>query len=271
MRRTRALLAIGLLALLVADAQAQRFGRGWGRPTEPEITWELDAEFEHDVFTFCRVIFDSYDGGWLGGWANDYPQGDWNFSYRLHQLTSMKVDPNGIALRFTDPKLTNYPFLYMANVNQMALDDREAKALREHLLNGGFLMADDFWSAPSWRHVKQEMKKVFPDRLPQELKLDHPIFHLVYDLKVLPQVPSADVWRRGDMFEYHHGPTEGDEDPHFQAYLDDQGHVMALFCHNNDIGDGWEREGVDEEYFREFSEKFSYPLGINIVTYALTH
>ena len=41
--------------------------------------------------------------------------------------------------------------------------------------------------------------------------------------------------------------------------------------HNTDLGDGWEREGEDSWYFTEFSEKKAYPLGINIVTYALTH
>ena len=46
---------------------------------------------------------------------------------------------------------------------------------------------------------------------------------------------------------------------------------MAIVCHNTDLGDGWEREGVAEWYFREFSEKWAYPLGINIVTYAMTH
>ena len=49
------------------------------------------------------------------------------------------------------------------------------------------------------------------------------------------------------------------------------GRMMAFICHNTDLGDGWEREGEDEWYFREFSEKKAYPLGINIVTYALTH
>ena len=47
--------------------------------------------------------------------------------------------------------------------------------------------------------------------------------------------------------------------------------MMAIICHNTDLGDGWEREGEDPEYFHEFSEKKSYPMGINIVTYAMTH
>jgi hypothetical protein len=47
--------------------------------------------------------------------------------------------------------------------------------------------------------------------------------------------------------------------------------MMVMICHNTDLGDGWEREGENEYYFREFSEKAAYPLGINIVFYAMTH
>jgi len=47
--------------------------------------------------------------------------------------------------------------------------------------------------------------------------------------------------------------------------------MMVIICHNTDLGDGWEREGEYEYYFREFSEKRAYPLGINIVFYAMTH
>jgi len=58
---------------------------------------------------------------------------------------------------------------------------------------------------------------------------------------------------------------------HYRAIFDDKGRMMMLVCHNTDLGDGWEREGEDEWYFREFSEKKSYPLGINILFYMLTH
>jgi hypothetical protein len=46
---------------------------------------------------------------------------------------------------------------------------------------------------------------------------------------------------------------------------------MAVICHNTDLGDGWEREGQSPEYFKEFSVKKAYPMGINIVVYAMTH
>jgi hypothetical protein len=235
--------------------------------------WKNAPGFEHDVFTFARVQYDSY-GGRGGGqhWSNDYPDCDWNFSYRLKQLTSFEVDPQGTVVRLTDPRLADYPFLYMSNPGYPSLDDDEIAALRRHLLNGGFLMADDFWAAQEWRNVRQLMRQVFPDREPRELTIDHEIFHIVYDLKGLPRVPSIFAnWREGDTFERWHGDAEGDEAPHFWGIFDDKGRLMALLCHNNDIGDGWEREGEEKEYFHRYSEKFSYPLGINIVTYVMTH
>ena len=64
---------------------------------------------------------------------------------------------------------------------------------------------------------------------------------------------------------------EDAKEPHYRAIFDDKGRMVVMICHNTDNGDGWEREGEDEWYFREFSEKKAYPLGINIIFYAMTH
>ena len=175
-------------------------------------------------------------------------------------------------MRLSEPQLFDFPFIFMTNMGAMALDSTEQKALRNYLLQGGFLMADDFWAAAEWKHIREEMKQVFPDREPIELSLDHEIFHMVYDLAKLPQVPSIHAWKRGMTYEDWHGPFERDDtSPHFFGYFDDQQRLIALFCHNNDVADGWERDGEDPEYFQEYSMKCSYPFGINIITYAMTH
>tara|TARA_B100001123_G_scaffold450967_1_gene625592 strand:- start:3064 stop:3951 length:888 start_codon:yes stop_codon:yes gene_type:complete len=234
--------------------------------------WENDLKFEEDVFTFVRIQYDSYGSfGWWSRWDNDFPDSDWNFSFRLQELTSMQVAPESKVLRLTDPELNQYPFAYMAGVGKIVLSQEEQEAMRSYLLNGGFIMMDDFWSQDSWERVLLEMHGVFPDLEPIELSIDHPIFHNVYDLKELPQVIDIRTWREGDLYEHRHGYSGGDEDPHFWAYFDNKGRMMALLCHNNDLGDGWEREGENQEYFLRFSEKQSYPMGINIITYALTH
>ena len=78
----------------------------------------------------------------------------------------------------------------------MVLTDEEAAALRKYLLNGGFVMADDFWGDEQWAHFYEQIKRVFPDREPVEMNLDHRIFHTVFDFKKLPQIPSVGAYLR---------------------------------------------------------------------------
>ena len=251
--------------------------RTWWRkkrmPRREEFpSWKTSQTFRGDLFTFVRIQYDaSGPFGWWDRWDNDYPDGDWNFSFRLQQLTSLQVDPDGKVLRLTDPEIFRHPFLYMAGVQTVLFSREERLALRRYLQNGGFLMMDDFWSESGWENVKSEMDRVLPKGRPRELTLEHPIFHSVYDLKELPQVCDLKTWSEGYRFEFWHDGFSADQEPHFWAYFDDSGRMVALCCHNNDIGDGWEREGENQEYFREFSEKMSYPMGINIITYAMTH
>jgi hypothetical protein len=236
-------------------------------------SWELDPGFRHDVFTFVRLQYTSYGGGRFGGWARweiDHPDADLNFSYRLQQMTSMKVDPDGLVLEITDPALFNYPFVYMVEPGALVFLDEEVPILRQYLLNGGFMMVDDFWGEREWRNFYREIKRVFPEFEPVDLDLDHPIFHCVFPLKQKPQVPSVNhalryrgtgiTWERADARE-----------PNYRAIFDSKGRMMVMICHNTDLGDGWEREGEDEYYFREFSEPKAYPMGINIIFYAMTH
>lgn len=267
-------LVIALVAITATVATAQRrwwrSGAAAGRGEVPE--WTNEPGFEKDTFTFARVIYNSGWGrGGRGGWDTDYRDADLNFSYRLQQLTALKVDPEGKTIRLTDPELFNYPFIYMAEPGSLEFEEDEVKALRRYLLSGGFLMVDDFWGEREYQNLYDEMKRVFPDREPQELPLEHPIFHCVFDLKQKPQIPNYNL---GEQSQYNGGVTWERWDarePHYRAIFDDKGRIMVMICHNTDLGDGWEREGVYEYYFREFSEKKAYPLGINIVFYAMTH
>ena len=119
----------------------------------------------------------------------------------------------------------------------------------------------------------EQIKRVFPDREPVELGPEHPIFHCVFDLKAPPQLPTLQMWLRNAAFGDPERTWRSAEDggPHFRAIYDDNGRMMVLECANNDIADSWEREGENEEYFHRFSEKLGYPLGINIIAYAMTH
>ncbi len=248
--------------------------------------WKFDKRFPSDSFRFVRLQYPSYQSGYdngnynrgygggrrgrggRGGWLTDYPDSDLNFSFRLQQLTSLKVDPEPTSVRPIDPELFDYPFVYMIEPysGQLDFDENDAKLMRKYLLNGGFMMVDDFWDQHEYNWFYREIKKVFPDREPEKLTLEHGIFHNVYDLQEIPQVPSIHSWERYGGSSDRYG-----EKANYYAIYDDHDRMCVFIGHNTDLGDGWEREGENREYFELYSEKQSYPMGINIITWAMTH
>ena len=241
--------------------------------------WTNSPAFGKDVFTFTRIIFQSEPGrpSWLG-WINDYPDADLNLSARLQLLTSIRVDPDGRVLKLSDPALLDYPFIFMSHPERMELRPEEIEALRRYLSNGGALMVDDFWGDRSWQHFEGTMHEVLPDRNWVELSTEHPLFHCVYDLRGPMnrlQVPTMQLWRRGySLADADSFPSafrgRGSRQMHVRAWFDDRQRLMVLALHNSDTGDGWEREGEDEQYFHQFSEGRAYPLAINALFYIMT-
>ena len=285
MRKWFWLVLIGVLVAGAVFGQRRfRGGYGWGRSydydsvnTPREIAqhsyetpnWTNTEGFEKDVFTFTRIRRDS-NGRWGADWTTDTPDSDLNLSYRLQQMTSMKVDPDGLFLRLTDKGLADQPFIYMVEPGSLALRDEEIEPLRNYLLNGGFLMLDDFWGEREWENVEEELKKVFPNRSFVELDLSHPLYHCVFEIKTKGQVPNVRTgtysqstgvtWEQWDAKEVHH-----------RVIYDDKGRIMVIATHNTDNGDGWEWEGDNAYYFEHFAEKIAYPLAINIIFYSMTH
>lgn len=283
MKALRVVLLVALAGALVALAQRRR-GGGWGGwgigsdlRTAREIPsgstgtpeWTNAPGFEKDVFTFARVRY-SGNGGGRGGWATDVPDSDLNLSWRLQQMTAMKVDPDGRILRLTDPDLADFPFIYIVEPGGLWLSEPEIEALRRYLLNGGFLWLDDFWGEREWANCEAVLRRVFPDREFTELGLDHPLYRCVFHIREKGQVPAINIgvasqWT-GDTRER---PDAGEV--HHRVIYDDRGRIMVLATHNTDNGDGWEREGEHPYYFEHFSEKIAYPLAVNVLFYIMTH
>jgi hypothetical protein len=246
----------------------------------PVPSWTNHLGLTRDVFAFTRVRYTRLDENrvsWRGGyWYSDMPDSDLNLSFRLQQLTSWKTDPDGRIIDLNSPELFDYPFIYMVEPGLMTLEDDEVPALRRYLLNGGFLMVDDFWGEPQWANFEREMKRVFPERNFSEVETNHPLFSVVFPMarpKEQLQVPNVrvgrDAERTGITWEVHQG--EVCKDLHFRALFDDKNRLMVLACFNTDFGDGWDREGEDEYFFRRFAEGISYPMAINILFYIMTH
>jgi hypothetical protein len=212
-----------------------------------------------------------------GNWSVDYPRADENLSIRLSELTKTPVGfdanaaPKHVLVSFTEPAaLSHCPFIMMTEVGSLDLDDQEAANLRDYLLRGGFLWADDFWGERAWALFEAQMHRVLPSGAYPivDLPIDHPIFHSQMVVTHVPQIPSINFWGGPG------GPTsERGADsavPHARAILDAHQRVMVFITHNTDVGDSFEREGDSRAYFVEFSVP-GYALGVNVLLYALTH
>ncbi len=270
-------------ALLSAQAQygGRRNGRYGGRYEvrtaerlkEQELMKKaIDPAFSEDVFTFARLRFETDYGGYGRGraWDDDVPEADLMLTYRMFQVTSLKVRPGLNFIDITTKDLAQYPFVYMAGAGRASVSPEEADALRHYLLNGGFMMVDDFWGDEAWAHFSEVLKQIFPDRAPELMDLTHPIFHNVYSFKKQPQIPSA---QRGGAMQSYDDADYGqmNHDPHYFGIYDDKRRLVMLICHNNHYGDGWEHEGDDETYFDLFSLPMGYPMFLNILAYTMSH
>ena len=166
-KRLRGVLFAAVLGMAITGAFAQwtRSDGGGSRPSAFRggkvdrgniPSWSVNPQFQHDVFTFARIHYSSSGRERSSyAWFTDFPDADLNLSFRLQQLTSLKVDPEPHVLDITDPELFRFPWLFMSGAGNIILTDEEAVILRKHLSNGGFMMIDDFWGEAEWQGVLQ--------------------------------------------------------------------------------------------------------------------
>ncbi len=187
-----------------------------------------------------------YDGG--GDWYAN-PSSLSNLLAAIRERTGLATARRETALRPLDPALRDYPFLYMTGHGNVRFTEDERAALREYLLSGGFLHADDNYGMDE--SFRREITAMFPDRELVELPSDHPVFHVVYDFpEGLPKI-----------HEHDGGPP--------QAFgIFNGGRLMVFYSYESDLGDGWEDEGVHDDTV-EIREA-AIRMGVNLYVYVLS-
>jgi hypothetical protein len=210
--------------------------------------------------------YGGYGSDWRRGasnWTIDYPRSDRHLSMAVRRLTRLHARSVEQPVNLDEGDQYDWPWLYGVEVGHWQLTDAQAAALREFLLRGGFFMCDDFHGTQEWQVFEAGMRKVFPDRPIVEIPNNDAIFHVVYDLDDRYQVPGA-------QYLYSHRIYEKDGViPHWRGIYDDKGRVMVAICFDMDLGDSWEWADVPQ-----YPEKFSalgIRIGVNYITYAMTH
>src|SRR6266404_8529226 len=220
---------------------------------------------QHPNALFARYRFGSMD--WKEGgtsWSQDYPRADRHFAQALRRLTRIHVRSVEQPVNLDDgDDVYNWPWLAAGEMGDWLLTDAQAKALRDYLLRGGFLMLDDFWGTEEWDRFQESMRRVFPDRQAVEIDDNDSIFHIVYDLDDRYQIPGMWALRRGQTYRNDGSVAR------WRGIYDDHGRVMVVMSFNSDIGDSW--EWADEPSYPEKYSALGIRIGVNDVMYAMTH
>ena len=200
-------------------------------------------DFKAGAFTMTRL---HYSGG--GDWYAD-PSSIPNLLDFVSKHTNIEVNKNENRARIGSDEFYDSYYIYLTGHGNIKFTDTEAHLLRNFLLNGGFLHADDNYGMD--KAFRREMKKVFPDKDWVEIPKDHLIFHLHYKFNNgLPKIHEHDNNR-----------------PQALALFDNE-KIIALYTYESDLGDGWEDSSVHGN--SESKRQEALKMGTNIIIYSLS-
>ena len=195
-------------------------------------------------------------GGWGRQWQYYGARNMMRFLRQLQSVTDIRVSdrPESVSLRDQDLEhLFEYPILFMTSNYAADLSPEEIGNMREYLLRGGFILADDCILEGTYSRSRppvftrgfiEVMAEVFPTRSLEVIADEHPVYHCVYDFPDgLPRMHLQGPWEGLGMFD---------------------GDRLMVLLSPNDICCGWQFSWGQRS-------TNAYRMGINIFVYALTH
>ncbi len=237
-----------------------------GSFAQPDPYRSPEAEFH-----MARMVYS--DGGGRGRgrggfrrgwWAIDYPAAEYHFTRGVRRLSNIEVAEDSQHVQLLDDELYDYPWLFVQQIGQgyWQPNPEEAERLREYLLRGGFLVIDDF-HGNDWPVVVAAMQRVLPDHSIVTLDPGDVVFHVLYDLDQLTQIPGDRHLFCGQTEARLEGPQK------WAGIYSDDGDLMVAINFNMDMGDAWEH--ADDPCYPEPMTALAYRFGLNYVIYAMTH
>jgi len=187
-----------------------------------------------------------YDGG--GDWYND-PDMLPNLARFANQELGAAFSTEQAVVKPGDRELFSYPFVLRTGHATIHFTDRELDNLREWMLRGGFLYADDDYGMDD--AFRREVARIFPDRELVELPASNPLFSCWFSFPAgIPKIHEHDGKR-----------------PQAFALFDDYGRMMLLYTYETNISDGW--AGPDVHHDPPEIRESALRMGVNILYYLM--
>ena len=222
--------------------------RAWARNAATAMKFVDKSAVDSDKVALVQL---QYDGVWKTRHAG--------LSVLLHtfnQRTEVPVKFQVRELRMSEPAVFNSPLLYLTGHEHFTLNAKEIAALRQYLLNGGFLFAEACCGRKGFDLAfRQLMKQVLPDRPLQAIRDTSRMFNYPYELKTLGVTPTL-AQELGQAAV-----------PPMIEGVEVDGHVVVVYSRLGMAG-GWEMS--QSPYARGYDDVGSIKLGQCILMQAVT-
>jgi uncharacterized protein DUF4159 len=191
-----------------------------------------------------RLALLKYNGG--GDWYAN-PTSLTNLAEFCNSALGTELNPDYATVEVGSADLFNYPFLHLTGHGNIVFSPAEAENLRNYLIGGGFLHADDNYGIDPYLRVA--LKQVFPELTLVELPFEHEIYKQKFKFpNGLPKVHEHD----------------GKAPQGFGLIY--EGRLVVFYTFECDLGDGWEDPDVHKDP-PDVRQK-ALQMGANIVSYA---
>ena len=183
--------------------------------------------------------------------------GDWyanktslpNLIKFCNQTIGTNIVPEEDVVEVGSLDILNYPFVHLTGHGNIVFNNAEVENLRNYLLAGGFLHADDNYGMDKF--FRREMQKVFPELSFVELPYNHPIYQQKFKFNNgLPKIHE------------HDGKAA-------QGFgLIYKGRLVCFYSYECDLGNGWEDADVHND--PDPVRQKALQMGANILQYVFS-
>jgi len=211
---------------------------------------DLPKPVKTGTFFFPRLMFHVKDE--TGDQWNTDPIGDVILRKKLGELTNINVSQDPIVVKLADlENMCRYPFVFATSEGYFDLPKNEEKNLKEFLMRGGFVHADDCVLGKTgdrfFRDYVKMIQRLFPEHKVARVPNDHEIYHCYFDFS--------------DGSPHLQGVNHGG----WGLFEKGTGRIMT-YVTPGDLHCGW-----CYMFFTKEQNDAAVRMGINIIIYYLTH
>ena len=170
-------LGANLITYILGTFQLGRF------LSSTKVYYEADAPSRDDL-VFAQLIHD-------GDWDPD-PSAVHNLLKHVRDNSTMEVKFKRENVCLKDPRVAEYPLLYVTGHREFAWTDEETAALGRYLKAGGLLLADACCGRMAFDLAfRREIAKTLPESRLERLPAEHPLYHCHYDIDQVQYTPRV--------------------------------------------------------------------------------